>query len=196
MVLALVLSGTPMGAQTYKVIHAFGVGTDGGGLWSPVVLDAKGNLYGATSGGGNHGDGTVFKLTQMPGGEWSESILHNFPVSSTDGQVSIGGVVLDGAGNIYGTTEGGTGQAIHGMVYKLTPGPQWWSETILHRFGPSDVAGGPLGQLAIDGSGNLYGTGGMWRSRCRWDPTGGGRLSFTFLPVRTGMAMARRRGCD
>jgi uncharacterized repeat protein (TIGR03803 family) len=150
----------PIQSCTPKVLHAIGAGTDGGGLWSPVVFDAHGNLYGSTSGGGTHGYGTVFKLTPMPNGKWSESILHNFPVSSSDGQVSIGGVALDSEGNIYGTTEGGIGQAIHGMVYKLTLGPQWWSETVLHRFGPNDVAGAPLGQLTRDESGNLYGTGG------------------------------------
>ena len=58
--LLLALSTAQLPAQTYKVLHAFGAGTDGGGLWSPVVFDGQGSLYGTTSGGGVNGGGTVF----------------------------------------------------------------------------------------------------------------------------------------
>ena len=91
LLIVILFASVPLPAQTYKALHAFGAGTDGGGPWASVVFNAHGKLYGSTSGGGTHGYGTVFKLTQMPNGEWSESILHNFPISSSDGQISIWG---------------------------------------------------------------------------------------------------------
>src|SRR5258708_952432 len=123
-VLALVLSGAPMGAQTYKVIHAFGAGTDGGGLWSSVVFDGKGNLYGTTSGGGAYGGGTVFELAPQVSGQWSETILHSFSSSqsATQGSGPFGGIVFDSQGNLYGTTVGGGGPFTYGLAYRLSLG--------------------------------------------------------------------------
>jgi uncharacterized repeat protein (TIGR03803 family) len=82
-VVPLMLMAVPnsWAGPNYKVLHAFGTGTDGGGLWSPVVLDRHGNVYGTTSGGGLYGAGTVFQLTPQTTGAWSEAIIHNFSPS-------------------------------------------------------------------------------------------------------------------
>ena len=64
MVLAIA-SGTSA-APKFKVLHAFGAGKDGAGLYSGVALDRQGDLYGATSGGGAYGYGTVFQLAPHP----------------------------------------------------------------------------------------------------------------------------------
>jgi uncharacterized repeat protein (TIGR03803 family) len=153
-VLALVLSGTPMGAQTYNVIHAFGAGTDGGGLWSPVVFDGKGNLYGTTSGGGAFGYGTVFELIPQGEGAWAENILHSFKNNDPDGTGPIGGLVFDPLGNLYGTTVGGGNQS-HGTVFELTPDLSEWIETVLLSFPATQCC--PQSTLIIGKRGSLYG---------------------------------------
>lgn len=73
---------------TYKVLHAFGKGKDGGGIYDSVAIDADGNLYGTTWAGGAYGYGTVFMLEHGPRGKWSEAILHSFcadfPTAATE----------------------------------------------------------------------------------------------------------------
>lgn len=88
----------------YEVLHAFGKGTDGAGVWSSVASDSKGNLYGTTSGGGTYGEGTAFKLTATGNGHWTETLLHSFGKTDIGGCVPYGGPILDAAGNVYGTT--------------------------------------------------------------------------------------------
>src|SRR5437763_385249 len=94
-------------APQYKILHAFGAGMDGGGLWSSVVFDKQGNLYGTTSGGGVYGGGTVYQLTPRATGTWSETLIHNFSPSGDEGDGPFGGLVFDLQGNLYGTTAGG-----------------------------------------------------------------------------------------
>src|SRR5450631_556736 len=160
--LLLALSTAQLLAQTYKVLHAFGAGTDGGGLWSPVVFDGQGSLYGTTSGGGVNGGGTVFALTPDGDGSWTETILHSFSSSQSTSQGTgpFGGPTFDRHGNLFGTTLGGGGSGTSGLVYELIRGANGWKFMVVHRFGSTDPAGSPQGALAVDGSGNLYGTGG------------------------------------
>ena len=79
------------------------------------VLDAAGNLYGATPSGGSHGLGTVFKLS--PTGVFTT--LYNFGGSATDGSIP-NGVTLDNSGTLYGTTCSGGGSNGSGVVFKIT----------------------------------------------------------------------------
>jgi uncharacterized repeat protein (TIGR03803 family) len=96
---------------------------DGSNPNGDLVMDASGNLYGTTSGGGSHaivagGAGTVFKQTST-----TESVLYKFcKTSSTcaDGEGPSAGVVLDGAGNFFGPTGLGGANA-QGVLYKLAP---------------------------------------------------------------------------
>jgi uncharacterized repeat protein (TIGR03803 family) len=74
----LMFAGGALAAPKLKVLHAFGLGNDGGGLWASLAFDSEGNLYGTTSGGGAHDDGAVFDLTPEPDGTWRESVLHSF----------------------------------------------------------------------------------------------------------------------
>ena len=69
------------------------------------MADAAVNLYGADPGGGLYGYGMVFKLTPSGDG-YAFTDLHNFNYRG-DGSNPLGGVVLDSAGNIYGTTLNG-----------------------------------------------------------------------------------------
>ncbi len=107
------------GKWTEKVLYSFKTGTDGNSPTSTLVFDAHGNLYGTTSAGGDsNGDGTVFKLTPASGGKWNESVVYRFK-NSPDGANPYYGLVLDKAGNLYGTTAvGGVGS---GVVFEITP---------------------------------------------------------------------------
>ena len=147
------------GTPKYQVLHAFGSGQDGTGTWGSLILDGEGNIFGTTSGGGLHGFGTVFELRPKSSGKWSESILYSFNRNGQDGYLSTAAVVLDTAGNLYGTTQSG-GTRDDGTVFELTPGSSGWTETVLFSFDLSDGCC-PYGSLVIDSSGNLYGTGGV-----------------------------------
>jgi uncharacterized repeat protein (TIGR03803 family) len=141
------------------VIHSFGNGADGFFPLAGLVFDAAGNLYGTTAFGGASGHGTVFELSPVPGGGWAEKVLHSFTGTNGDGSAPYGGVALDTAGNIYGTTSEG-GDFSFGTVFELSPTASGsWTETVLISFN-FDNAGGntPVDGLFLDTSGNLYGT--------------------------------------
>ncbi|MGE5056322.1 MAG: choice-of-anchor tandem repeat GloVer-containing protein [Acidobacteriota bacterium] len=89
----------PSGNET--VLYSFTGGSDGQGPGS-LIMDAQGNLYGTTSSGGAYGYGTVFRLN--PSG--SETVLHSF-TGGNDGMLPSGGLIMDAANNLYGTTYGG-----------------------------------------------------------------------------------------
>jgi uncharacterized repeat protein (TIGR03803 family) len=110
-------------------------------------MDAKGNLYGTTFAGGTSAAGTVFKVNS----HGKEAVLYTF-TGGTDGSIPFAGLVLDTAGNLYGTTyEGGT--VGMGTVFKVTKAGK---ETVLHSFaGPEGAL--PQAGLIRDANGNLYG---------------------------------------
>jgi uncharacterized repeat protein (TIGR03803 family) len=154
----LILPALPtQGQHNFKILHAFGLGQDGGGVWSSVTLDNAGKVYGTTSGGGAYKVGTVFRLTPGSDGRWKEAILHSFG-GGNDGAGPFAGVIFDAMGNLYGPTETGGGGYTYGTVYRLSPGSNGWRETVLHRFGRRDQDGSPYGNLVMDERRNLYGT--------------------------------------
>ena len=138
-----------------QVLYSFQGGTDGSTPVGEVVFDSAGNLYGATSVGGTSQCGTVYQLSPpvKVGDPWTETVLYNFQCkTSNDGAYPFGGLVIDGAGNLYGTTAyGGAGNCILvsglagcGTVYELSPPAQKggaWTETILYSF-PTDAKEG------------------------------------------------------
>jgi uncharacterized repeat protein (TIGR03803 family) len=103
------------GTWTESVLHSFTGGADGGAPGAGVVFDSAGNLYGTTYSGGAAGDGVVFKLVLNSKG-WQEVVLHTF---LGYGSHPAGGVILDSAGNLYGTASTGTSKG--GVVYEITP---------------------------------------------------------------------------
>ena len=147
------------GRWTETVLYNFPGGVLGGNPFSGVILDAAGNLYGTTVGGGfytcgNANCGTVFKLKRS-GGNWSLRVLHSF--DGTDGDAPFyAGLTFDSAGNLYGTTTAG-GQDGYGVVFKLSQSGNRWTETRLHSFDGKDGAN-PDGGLILDQQGRLYGT--------------------------------------
>jgi uncharacterized repeat protein (TIGR03803 family) len=144
------------------VLYSFGCGTDGCGPSGNLARDSQGNLYGTSADGGCCG--TVFELTPVQGGGWSESVLHAF-TGGTDGANPYSGVVMDASGNLYGTTDqGGTGSNCQGgsdgcgTVFKLTHSGSTWTESVLYSFSGGTDGAGPVAGVVFDKSGNLYGT--------------------------------------
>ena len=125
--------------------------------WGDLVFDKAGNLYGVTAAGGTGncytGCGTVYKLTPSSG-SWNLSAIYDFQ-GTTDG-ANPAGVVLDDAGNLYGTAYGG-GTYNVGTVFELTPSGSGFTEKTLHSFQTTE-AYNPDSGLIFDGSGNLYGS--------------------------------------
>jgi len=141
-----------------NVIYRFQGGSDGNNPETGrLIFDSHGNLYGTTSGGFSGGEiGTVFELSPVSGG-WAESVLFQFNNFTQTGAVPYGGVILDGAGHLYGTTyEGGEGQL--GVVFQLTHSGSQWTENILYSFQGNEDGALPQGDLIFDPSGNLFGT--------------------------------------
>jgi len=143
-------------ASKYKTLHRFR-GKDGRQLEAGVILDAAGNLYGTTYGGGP-AYGIVFRLTPKSDGSWSETVLYNFQ-SGFDGSLPAASLIFDAAGNLYGTTSEGGGACYCGAVFKLAPNQDGsWTESVLYSFmGGSDGAD-PVASLIWDSAGSLYGT--------------------------------------
>jgi uncharacterized repeat protein (TIGR03803 family) len=157
----LLLASSATAQTKYTVLYSFTGGTDGGGVYDSVVFDAKGNLYGTTTGGGAYGAGTVFELTPTTQGAWTETVLHSFPYPSADGAEPNGNVIFDAAGNLYGTTQtaGANGR---GTIFEMTPGSSGWTFSVLYSFGTQSGDGGsPSEGLTLDKAGNLYGTSGV-----------------------------------
>jgi hypothetical protein len=104
------LSPTSSGPWKETVLHTFAEGNDGA-IPSGVIFDSADNLYGTTNEGGNtnicagHGCGVAFELSSGSSG-WTETVLHTFDNNAfpNDGLMPQAGLILDSAGNLYGTT--------------------------------------------------------------------------------------------
>jgi uncharacterized repeat protein (TIGR03803 family) len=150
------LSPNPDGSWTENVLYAFSGGADGSHPYARPIFDAVGNLYGTTTGGGYLGSGVVFSLTPNPDGSWTENVLYAFP-NGARGRTPSTSLVLDAAGNLYGTTTGGG--AFYGIVFQLARNSNGsWTENVLHVFNDSIDGAIPMGNLIFDRAGNLYGT--------------------------------------
>jgi uncharacterized repeat protein (TIGR03803 family) len=106
------------GTWTKHTLHQFTGGRDGANPYVGVTFDSAGNLYGATNGGGAYGYGVVFKLTPTSTGGWSYRVLHAF--KNAPGAHPQGDLIVDGAGNLYGTSYG-DGSKTLGSVFEITP---------------------------------------------------------------------------
>jgi uncharacterized repeat protein (TIGR03803 family) len=107
---------------TESVLYSFTGGADGGSPTTTLMFDAKGNLDGTTSAGGDGsgggGDGVVFKLAPQSGGTWKESVVHKFR-NGSDGANPYYALTLDKSGDLLGTTAiGGDG---NGVIFQITP---------------------------------------------------------------------------
>ena len=155
----------PGGKWNERILHDFGASQSDGQLpiFGQLAIDRHGNLYGTTfEGGANQcgeaGCGVVFEVSRTTTGGWVERTIYNFMPGST-GDNPGGSVVIDTAGNLYGTTiYGGSQNCGCGVVYELSPQPGGqWQYTVLHTFVGADGAQ-PDANLTLDDNGNIYGT--------------------------------------
>jgi uncharacterized repeat protein (TIGR03803 family) len=148
----------PASGGTWKesVLYAFMGSADGALPYDGLIFDATGNLYGTTSAAGTSASGVVFKLAPASGGTWTETVLHSFQ-GGWDGKYPYANLIIDAAGNLYGTTFQGATPGF-GKVFELLPGSNGkWTQKTLHVFGNSPSAN-PVAGLVMDSTGNLYGT--------------------------------------
>jgi uncharacterized repeat protein (TIGR03803 family) len=156
---AKVVTAPPSPTQGYRVIYNFTGAGDGGAPLAGLIIDAAGNLYGMTTEGGPLGQGTAFKLSSSASG-WRFTRLYSF--DSEDGG-GFGTLIFDTDGRLIGTT---AGDENGGKLFSLSPPGRIspsvfsnWINTPLYDFTPGDEAGFfPTGSLALDNSGNIYGT--------------------------------------
>jgi hypothetical protein len=149
----------PVRAQyTYSVLSQ---GMDGNVFQSTLIADSSGNLYGTDlSGAGSFG--AVFELVNNGDGTYTRVVLHSFGFA--DGMRPRGGLVMDAAGDLFGTTAQG-GIWGYGVLYELQKAGGTYNFALLVQF-PAWVGSGihntnstnPWGNLAIDAAGNLFGT--------------------------------------
>jgi len=174
------------GTWTESVLYSLAGGSDLRNPMAGVISDSSGNLYGTGIGGGAYGGGGVYELSPNDDGTWTESVLHSF-TGGSDGRNSIGGVIFDSAGNLYGTTANG-GASGHGVVFRLTPNSDGtWTESVLYSFkGGKDGTYPDHASLIFDTAGNLYGEAGMGgRGNCNWVRHGCGTV-FELTPNSDG----------
>jgi uncharacterized repeat protein (TIGR03803 family) len=144
------------GGWNHTVIHNFTCGADGGWpTFNSLVFDSAGNLYGTTPGCiGGWGD--VFKLSPV-GTTWNESVLYSF-TGSPDGATPNSGLIMDPAGNLYGTTVyGGTfGTYLGGFgtVFELSPSGGGWTERVIYNVPACCMS---YAGLTMDSAGNIFG---------------------------------------
>jgi uncharacterized repeat protein (TIGR03803 family) len=147
------------------VMYNFSGGVDGFGPGGAVVFDKVGNLYGTTPDGGNlhkcsgNGCGVVYQISPVRGGGWKQTVLHTFS-GGADGAVgSLGPLLVDKAGNVFGVAElGGDASCNCGVVFKLALVSGTWKFKTLHAFKGMPNAGFPYGGVIADSKGNLFGT--------------------------------------
>jgi uncharacterized repeat protein (TIGR03803 family) len=119
-----------------------------------VTLDGSGDILGASNLGGSSNNGTIYKIA--PGG--TETVLYSF--TGSEGSDPNGGVTLDPAGDLYGTTTFGGGDGCRngcGVLYELAANGTY---TVLQEFNPASNGQWPVGTLVRDSAGNLYGVAG------------------------------------
>jgi hypothetical protein len=161
------LSPDGSGGWNEQAIHIFEGGADGA-TPSPVIFDARGNLYAEATDFGEYGCGLVFEFSPDGSGWGKMKVLYNFTCGS-DGGSPEGGLTFDAAGNLYGAT--GKGGDVNlcqsqpwnvgcGVIFKLTPGAganETWTESVLYTFIGQGDGYAPQGGLTFDSAGNLYG---------------------------------------
>ncbi len=134
------------------VLHSFAGGASDGQypLYTSLLMDTQGRLYGVTQNGGAPGAGVLYKLSK--GGDLT--LLHSFAGGARDGCFPLGAPVMDKAGDFYGTSEA-CGSSNLGTVWKVN---KKGTETILHSFaGGSSDGEYPLAGVILDPKGNMYG---------------------------------------
>lgn len=153
---------TPLCPWSETVLHMF-TGTNGDGAVpasGDLIFDAAGTLYGTTTVGGASGYGAAYQIKHSQSG-WTESVFYSFDPSQQNIANPSSGLIMDQAGNLYGTTDYNF-ENPDSTVYQLVHGQSGWTANALHTF---QCVGGLDGcdpdALSFDPSGNIvFATGG------------------------------------
>jgi uncharacterized repeat protein (TIGR03803 family) len=145
-------------------LHSFNYADGAYNLYSGLLFDAAGNLFGTTQSGGNSGCnldescGVAFKLMPAANGKWTEKVLHRFFARDPLGFWPRAGLIIDAKGNLYGTTDSG-GPFCSGLgcgaVFELLPNN---TAKVIYQFMGGNDGSSPDAALTFDPGGNLYGT--------------------------------------
>jgi uncharacterized repeat protein (TIGR03803 family) len=179
------VSGNGGTTWSESILYNFQGVPDGAYPQGSLVFDAKGNLYGTTSGGGSSRAGTVFELSPPTGNgkSWTETVLYNF-TTANDGYFPVS-LVIDSSGNLYGA-EPGYPNAF-GNVFELSPNGSSWSLNVLYSFqgGAKHDGTWPVGSVVLSPWGDIYGvtTAGGTGAGC--DADGCGTI-FQLAPQKNG----------
>ncbi|HEY1638613.1 MAG TPA: choice-of-anchor tandem repeat GloVer-containing protein [Rhizomicrobium sp.] len=126
-----------------------------------LTVDSAGNIFGVADLGGAHDEGAVFELSPA-GTKYIYTVIYSFcsVEGCTDGARPSAGVAIDASGNLFGATFN-KGEHDAGTVFELSPNGGGYGFQVLYQFcSEANCTGGglPEGPLAIDASGNLFGT--------------------------------------
>jgi uncharacterized repeat protein (TIGR03803 family) len=148
----------PGGLWKQNILYSF-TGADGQFPAGSLLISKDGTIYGTTE-YTESSYGAVFALVppSVPGGAWTESVLHSF-TGGVDGGEPGSGVIMDNLGRLYGTTQFGGKERV-GVVFRLTPPSKLggaWTETVLYNFTGGSDGSAPTG-LIFDNAGALYAT--------------------------------------
>ena len=151
------IAETPTGYSTTPTTLVSFTNTDGANLQGSLIVDSSGDLYGTTANGGASIDGSVFEITDTPGG-YSDVPTTLASFNNTDGETPQGSLITDSAGNLYGTASYG-GAHFDGTVFEIANTTTGYNSTpvVLATFNGTDGSH-PSASLLADTAGNLYGT--------------------------------------
>lgn len=195
-------------AYTLKTLYSFCAKhgcKDGAQPSTGLLADQSGNLYGTTlSGGANspkNGGGTVFELTPGANNTWTYTVLYSFCSlkKCADGESPTSALIMDAAGNLYGTTTAGgpSKDGGNGVAFELVPNADRskWTLEVLHAFcskgGKACSDGGLPGALTYAGaaSGAPYdGTSALYGTTANRGAFGPGGVAFQLKPGKNGWA--------
>ncbi len=152
------------GRGTETLLHSFGAtGSPDGAGGVALTMDSAGDLYGTTPQGGANGTGVIFEIPKTPGGYGAEVVVFNFDAygNNATGDLPGAGLLIDSAGNLYGTTTvGGANNA--GVVYEIPKTASGYGAEVLlatfAAYGSNATGAEPYSGLTMDGAGNLFGT--------------------------------------
>jgi len=146
------------GSGSITTLHTFN-GTDGANPDDKLLLDSNGNLFGTTFNGGTNNIGSIFEYSTSTG-NFTSVYSFKTPADGLTAASPYGELIMDGSGNLFGTTKVG-GAYGKGSIFELAKSGSTYSSSIqtLHSFTTAATDGkNPYGGLVMDGSGNLYGT--------------------------------------
>lgn len=178
----------------YSRLHSFcseANCADGDHPFGKLVIDVSGNLYGTATGSGPNGGGAVFELVNQkdykviyaPCGQKNCKDGRDTTALSYQGQAS--GALYDGTSPLFGSNAVANGGR-NGTLFRLDTDGSRWKMTTLYTFCKRDCDAGdvPIGDLLIDGSGNIYGTTQyFWGTLFKFDTAGHAALLHRFCSL-------------